>query len=110
MTDYAVKGIDDKLWEKARIKGIREGVRMNHVFKRLLEMWVKGEIEVVKDKSTREPYNVTFAIIDRLYKKGLHIGRHSPYIIGLAPPLVITKDEIDMVLEELEKEVKNIKL
>ena len=50
MVDYAIKGIDDKLWERARIKAIRQKVRMSYVLKRLIEMWVRGEIEIVKDK------------------------------------------------------------
>jgi len=49
--DYAIKGIDNKLWEKARIKAIRKGVKMSYVTKRLIEMWVKGEIEIDKEKS-----------------------------------------------------------
>jgi hypothetical protein len=51
LVDYAIKGIDDKLWERARIKAIRQKVRMSYVLKRLIEMWVKGDVEVVKDKS-----------------------------------------------------------
>jgi hypothetical protein len=51
MVDYALKSIDDRLWEKARIKAIRQKVRMSYVLKRLIEMWVKGDVEVVKDKS-----------------------------------------------------------
>ena len=51
MVDYAIKGIDDKLWERARIKAIRQKVKMSYVLKRLIEMWVKGEIEIDKDKS-----------------------------------------------------------
>ena len=51
MVDYAIKGIDDKLWERARIKAIRQKVRVSYVLRRLIEMWVKGEIEIDKDKS-----------------------------------------------------------
>ena len=51
MVDYAIKGIDGKLWERARIKSIRQGVRMSYVLRRLIEFWVKGEIEILKDKS-----------------------------------------------------------
>ena len=51
LVDYAIKGIDDKLWERARIKAIRQKVRMSYVLRRLIEMWVKGEIEIDKDKS-----------------------------------------------------------
>jgi hypothetical protein len=50
LVDYAIKGIDGKLWERARIKGIRQGVKMSYVMKCLIGMWVKGEIEIVKDK------------------------------------------------------------
>ena len=51
MVDYAIKGIDEKLWERARIKAIREKFKMSYVTKRLIEMWVKGEVEIDKDKS-----------------------------------------------------------
>jgi hypothetical protein len=54
LVDYAIKDIDDKIWEKARIKGIREGVRMNYVLRRLIEMWVRGEVEIVEDKPKRK--------------------------------------------------------
>ena len=45
LVDYASKGIDEKLWEGAEIKAIRQKVKMNYVMKRAIEMWVKGEIE-----------------------------------------------------------------
>ena len=51
MVDYAIKGINDKLWEKARIKAIRQKLKMSYVTKRLIEMWVKGEIEIDENKS-----------------------------------------------------------
>ncbi len=51
MVDYAIKDINEKLWERARIKAIRQRVRMSYVTKRLIEMWVKGEIDIGKDKS-----------------------------------------------------------
>jgi len=51
LVDYAIKGIDERLWERARIKAIRQKVRMSHVMKCLIEMWVKGEIEIDRDKS-----------------------------------------------------------
>ncbi len=51
MVDYAIKGIDDKLWERARIKAIRKKLKMSYVTKRLIEMWVKGDVEIVTDKS-----------------------------------------------------------
>jgi hypothetical protein len=51
LVDYAIKDIDDNLWKKARIKAIQQGVRMSYVLKHLIEMWVKGEIEIDKDKS-----------------------------------------------------------
>lgn len=54
LVDYAIKDIDDKLWEKARIKAIRQGVRMSYVTKRLLEMWVKGDVEIDPRKLTEK--------------------------------------------------------
>lgn len=66
-------------------------------------------MELVKDKTTKEPLNVAYGISDRLYNKGFVMGRLAPFTVGLAPPLIITKAEIDSVLEELEKEIKNIK-
>jgi hypothetical protein len=44
--DFNVKSINPTLWERARIKGIRQKVSLSKVFRRLLEMWVNGEVEV----------------------------------------------------------------
>lgn len=51
MADYLIKNIDPKVWQKARIKGIKEGVKMMPIFKELLRMWAYGEIEVKLDRT-----------------------------------------------------------
>lgn len=67
-------------------------------------------MELVKDRNTKEPLNVAFAIMDRMNQKGLLMGRHVPHGLGIAPPLIITKEELDLALDEFEMELKNIKL
>lgn len=70
-------------------------------------------VELVKNREKKEPFEkdspVTRALGKKLMEKGL-VTRHAP-IIHFAPPLVVTKDEIDRMvaitdetLTELEKE------
>jgi len=42
--DFNVKSIDEKIWERARIKGIRERVSLSRVLRALIRMWVEGEV------------------------------------------------------------------
>ena len=116
----ALKNIEilfrDKLVENSAVMGEYIRTRLDKIeeqspFLGNVRGWgLHRVMEVVKDKTTREPHNVAFPIMDLLYKKGLLLGRHLPYILGFAPPLIVTKEEIDLLLEELEAEIKNIKL
>jgi hypothetical protein len=44
--DFNVKSIDEKIWERARIKGIREKVSLSTVFRALIKMWIDGEVTI----------------------------------------------------------------
>ncbi len=44
--DFNLKSIDDKIWERARIKGIRERVSISTVLRTLIKMWVDGAVTV----------------------------------------------------------------
>ena len=70
-------------------------------------------IELVEDKETRKPFdpakNVSAGVRARLYEKGMIVGGFGPNNITLGPPLIITIDEIDYVLDGLEWAMKGIK-
>jgi adenosylmethionine-8-amino-7-oxononanoate aminotransferase len=69
-------------------------------------------LDLVSDKETRKPFapekNVSVGVRARLYEKGLIVGGFGPNNITLGPPLIITKDEIDCVLDGLEWGLKTI--
>lgn len=56
--DYLIRDIDKELWKMARIKAIQEDLTMPKVMRRLIEAWVKGEIELIpkKEKNNHGPY------------------------------------------------------
>jgi putrescine aminotransferase len=70
-------------------------------------------IELVEDKRMRKPFdpakNVPVRVRARLYEKGMIVGGFGPNNVTLGPPLIITKDEIDFVLDGLKWAVKGIK-
>jgi hypothetical protein len=49
--DYLLRDVDREVFKKARIKAIEKDLTVPRVLKRLIEMWVKGEIEIVKGQS-----------------------------------------------------------
>lgn len=76
-------------------------------------------IEFVKNKSTKEPFpratNVTNKIIEANFNEGLTIYPANAGIDGvkgdaviLAPPLTITKEEIDILIEKFKRALNKI--
>jgi adenosylmethionine-8-amino-7-oxononanoate aminotransferase len=69
-------------------------------------------IELVTNKDTGEPFapekKVSAGIRTRLLERGIIVGGFGPNNLTLGPPLIITKDEIDYVLDGLEWALKNI--
>ena len=63
-------------------------------------------IELVKNKETGEPFapekKVSVKVRERLFGKGIIVGGFGPNNITLGPPLIISKDEVDYVLDGLE--------
>jgi 4-aminobutyrate aminotransferase-like enzyme len=65
-------------------------------------------IELVADKATKKPFDpamkVSAAVRDRVLEKGVILGNLGPNNanIMLAPPLIITRNELDCVLDSLE--------
>jgi len=72
-------------------------------------------MELVADKATKKPFDparkVSAAVRERVLEKGVIVGNLGPnnaHII-LAPPLIMTRDELDYVLDSLEWGIKNFK-
>ncbi|MHB2263650.1 aspartate aminotransferase family protein [Aliihoeflea sp. PC F10.4] len=63
-----------------------------------------GAVELVVDKATKEPWGeagkLGAAVVARLLEKGV-IARSMGDIIGFSPPLIITRDEVDVVIDAL---------
>ena len=72
-----------------------------------------GAIELVQDQTTNERFpaelNVAGKVIEELYTRGV-ICRPVTYentdIICFAPPLIITEDEVDLLLEKVYEAIK----
>jgi len=63
-------------------------------------------VEIVKDRETREPDKERMGkISDRCFQRGLNINRvGGPLAVWrIAPPLTISKDEVDLALEILDE-------
>lgn len=64
-------------------------------------------VEIVTDKAAkRKPakeLNLGDRLFDEAYRNGLIFRAFSDAVIGLAPPLCITKDEIDLLIDRLGK-------
>ena len=63
-------------------------------------------IEFVKDRETKEHFDPSLAVNARLTKKLVDRGvwiRVHPYIIPIAPPLIITADEIDELADTIDQ-------
>jgi adenosylmethionine-8-amino-7-oxononanoate aminotransferase len=63
-------------------------------------------IELVKNNETGEPFEpekqVSVKMRARLFDKGIVVGGFGPNNITLGPPLIISRDEVDYVLDGLE--------
>lgn len=68
-------------------------------------------IEIVKNKETKEPApDLTKDIVLKCVEKGLMVGKLGLYgnVIRVAPPLIITPDQIDLSVSILEKAIAEL--
>jgi adenosylmethionine-8-amino-7-oxononanoate aminotransferase len=119
----ALKNIEiierENLIEKAEKMGVYAKDRLKNIQKQspyvgdVRGMGLYFGIELVANKDRKEPFapekNVSVGVRARLYEKGIIVGGFGPNNITLGPPLIITKDEIDCVLDGLEWGLKTIK-
>ncbi len=70
-------------------------------------------LDLVANKETKEPFTpakkINLGIKARMAEKGIIIGSLGPNDIALAPPLIITRTELDHILDALEQEIRDIK-
>lgn len=108
----ALKNIEmierDKLVEHAREAGDYLGEKLNNLldFKMVANITGKGLLRsiVLRDKTgEREiPYDVGVKVRERAYELGL-ICRFQINSLVMSPPLIIEKDEVDMIVKILKK-------
>jgi len=63
-------------------------------------------IELVRDRKSREPApSYTVHIVERMKEEGVLIGMDGPNnnVLKIKPPLVFTRDNADLLLDTLEK-------
>lgn len=73
-------------------------------------------IELVKDKESKEPLEVEYVnkVIANCKQKGLIIGKNGATVAGynnvltLAPPLSITNEDLDFIIETVSEAIKSI--
>jgi 4-aminobutyrate aminotransferase-like enzyme len=111
----------ENLIEKAAKAGVYIKERLNHIQSQSPYVGdVRGIglffcIELVADKATKKPFDpakkVSEAVRDRVLEKGVIVGSLGPNNanIMLAPPLIITRDELDYALDSLAWGIKNFK-
>lgn len=71
-------------------------------------------VEIIKDRQTKKPApNLANAICREAFKRGLFIlnmGSYGARALRIAPPLIISKEQIDVSLEILDESIKNTKV
>ncbi|MER9331933.1 aminotransferase class III-fold pyridoxal phosphate-dependent enzyme [Mesorhizobium sp. M0488] len=71
-----------------------------------------GAVEIVTNKATRQKpakeLKLSGRLFDEGYRNGLIFRAFADDTIGFAPPLCITQDEIDLLMERLEKTLDTI--
>ena len=68
-------------------------------------------VELVKDVPTKEPYPPEIAIGMQIGHEAMHRGlilRHDPDWLALAPPLVVSQDELDEMMAILEASIGTV--
>ncbi|MCP4425752.1 MAG: aspartate aminotransferase family protein [Chloroflexi bacterium] len=109
--------LDEKLAERAAVIGQYLKDRLCELQRRHEAIGdVRGRglllgVEIVANRKTREPgHTLIKALTERCYALGLNInrvgGRHT--IWRIAPPLTISKDEIDQAIEIMDQAFKQI--
>jgi len=70
-----------------------------------------GRVELVKDRETREPFTPSAAVGARVGAEALKEGvifRPLGDVITISPPLVLTEDEADRIVQALETAIERI--
>lgn len=64
-------------------------------------------LELVADRRTKAPFDPELQLVDQLNvqfkQRGLILRAHSNIIINMSPPLCITKDEVDEIVEKIDE-------
>ena len=69
-------------------------------------MGLMQALELVKDRETKEPYKEAQAkLVEAAREQGLIIGKGGLYgnVIRMSPPMSITRTEVDMAIEMLDR-------
>jgi adenosylmethionine-8-amino-7-oxononanoate aminotransferase len=91
---------------------LRERLDKMHDHKSVGDVRSRGlmaAVEIVKDKATKEPIGVlpmqsTHRVEDLMWEKGVY-GRAMMENVALAPPLTVTKKEIDTIVDVLDASI-----
>jgi 4-aminobutyrate--pyruvate transaminase len=88
-----------------RIEGMRQHRSVGDVRKRGL----MAAVEIVKDKETKEPIGSlpmesTHRVEELMWERGVY-GRAMMENVALAPPLTVTKKEIDVIVDALDSSI-----
>jgi len=66
-------------------------------------------LELVKDRNTKEPARTEGRrVVNELLRRGVmatHLGGYYGNVIKLGPPLVITRQQLDFALEQLDSAI-----
>ena len=106
----------DKLVEKAAQMGVHIRERLDALKEKSPYIGdVRGfglyfGIELVKDKITKESANVGMQVRNEVYERGAVMGGIGPNMLTIGPALIISEDEIDYIIDQLEIAIQNLKI
>ncbi|WP_427969350.1 aspartate aminotransferase family protein [Altererythrobacter sp.] len=108
---------ENGLLENGRKTGIRFGERLQAIADHPLVGDVRwrgmlGAIELVSDKSTKASFGAELAIADRLnaisWENGVIVRNFPQGVIGFAPALCCSDDEMDLIFDRVEKSLDQL--
>jgi adenosylmethionine-8-amino-7-oxononanoate aminotransferase len=89
-----------------------EGLRELEVIGEIRGKGLTVGIEFVQDTQTNESFPPESAFGLRVGRNLMHrqklLVRHAPNWISIGPPLIITEEEIDMIVKRIEKAIKDV--
>jgi adenosylmethionine-8-amino-7-oxononanoate aminotransferase len=111
ITELVENNIPARAREMGEYLGARlEGLRRFGIVGEVRGKGMLRGVELVRDPATKEPFPAAWQVGKRIGKRALELGlilRSEPDWFALAPPLVISREDLDLMLDIAEKAVED---